>query len=588
MRLRPPTTAASLSGAAAVSFVLALVGCTDQRVIGEGQFGRSIPLASDPASPLPRLAWRDESACPGSAGGCTSFCAGPPSECPADSCMPLLIDSGTALSILPGDGWSVSRECIEVRAAGGLEIDPATPESLSAANARFRFREAPVVRAPRDDVEGWGWLAGDDRNPIQVGGVIGGNVLRDFAAELRHRSGETPTVTFYSSFPGSERVLADQGRAYLRLQYPGRLLGRLLTDHCEIGPGVDCKLNGVDFDPDEQELIYESSRALVDACVGPPPCALAYDEDGGTCQLVRGGASSEGCAGEVGSSATFLIATGVPGLVIFEDSLPLLVGEIEQLPDCGAVAPDSTARACREPELGELRLPGWPPLVDLQRIRVRSLGLLQGLDEASGTSPCDRLRQRLRGLRHTCRGFAAEGRPVRPSAGTGERIAESAFVIGEVSWDEDQAAPDPERWLPTLVVPASAPPVIALRREVTPSGAQPDGMVGSALLRETEVVLDFTEALEKPGIRARCLDPGVDCLSLPACSADLDQVEFEGAKGGRTSCCYGLPSDLIAEVVLSGLGKAAPRVEDACCAALPPAALLDLQQLDLCEGVDVP
>ncbi len=521
-------------------------------------------------------------------GGCSSFCVGLPSECPADSCRPLLIDSGTALSILPGSAWSVGRECVEVRAAGGLELVPPTADSLAAANARFRFHDAPVVRAPSDDLEGWGWIAGDDRNPISVGGVIGGNILRDFAAELRHREGETPTVTFYTSFPGSESVLADQGRAYLRLQYPGRLLGRLLTDHCEIGPGVDCKLSGIDFDPDEQELIYEGSRALVDACVSPPPCALAYDEDKSTCQLVRGGMISEGCASEVGSSATLVIATGVPGLVLFEDSLALLVGELEQLPDCDAVAPDSTARACREPELGELMLPGWPPLRQLERIRVRSLALVQGLDEAAGFSPCDRLRQRLRGLRHTCRGFLAEGRPVRPSAGTGERISDSAFVIGEVAWDEDQIAPDPERWLDALVVPATAPPVIALRREVTPEGVQPDGMVGGALLRETEIVLDFTEALEKPGIRARCLDPGSTCLSAPACSADVDRVEFEGADAGRTSCCYGLPTDLITEVVLAGLGKAAPRVEDACCAALPPAALLDLQQLELCDGVDLP
>lgn len=559
-------------------------------MIGEGQFGRVIPLASDPANPLPRLAWRDEAACPGSAGGCMSFCEGPPSECPADSCMPLLIDSGTALSILPdsGSSWSVSRECIEVRSAGGLDLDAASSDALAAANARFRFREAPVVRAPRDDVAGWGWTAGDDRNPIHVGGVIGGNVLRDFAAELRHRTGETPTVTFYSSYPGSEEVLADQGRAYIRLQYPGQLLGRLLTDHCEIGPGVDCKLEGIDFDPDEQELIYEASRALVDACVGPPPCALAYDDAEGSCQLVRGDAGGGGCAGEVGSSATLLIATGVPGLVLFEDSLPALVGELDQLPACDTLAPDSSARACREQVQGELRLPGWPPLTQLDRIRVRSLGLVQGLDEAAGTSPCERLRQRLRGLRHSCRGFVAERRPVRPAAHTGEQIAGSAMVIGEVAWTDDQLGPDPDRWLDTLVVPASAPPVIALRREVTPAGGQPDGLIGSALLHETEVVLDFTEALEQPGIRARCLDPGEGCLSMPACSADVENVEFEGAQGGRTSCCYGLPSDLIAEVVLSGLGKAAPRVEDACCEALPPAALLDLQQLDLCDGVDVP
>ncbi len=588
--LYPAPVSRGLSLPAALALVIAASSsCGDPQVIGEGQFSRPIPIASAPENPLPRLAWLDGDACPGPEGGCTSFCAGPPASCPAGSCMPLLIDSGTPLTILPDSGtdWSTGRECIEVRAAGGLLDAPDDPTTLAGSSARFRLREAPVVRAPRDMAADWPWTAGDDRNPITVGGVIGGNVLRDFAIELRHLEGETASVAFFSSYPGSERVLADQGRAYLRLQYPGRLLGRLLNDRCEIGPGVDCQLDGFDLDPDTQELIYESSRALVDACVAPPPCSLVYD-DGGTCQLSRGGVGNEGCAGETGSSATLLVATGVPGLVLFDDSLPLLVGPLASLPSCAAITAESTDLACREGVTGELRLPGWPPLTGLERIRVRSLGLVQGLLQASGDAPCERLRERLRGLRHQCRGFVAEGRPVRPDPGTGESVASSALVVGEVAWDDDQTGPDPTRWIETLVAPATAAPVIALRREVTPEGAQPDGMVGTVLLRQTETVLDFTEALEKPGVRVRCLDPDLDCMALPACSADEGQVEFENASGGRTSCCFGLPTDLIAEVVLSGQGKEAPRVEDACCAALPRAALEDLAQLDLCEDIDLP
>ena len=58
---------------------------------------------------------------------------------------------------------------------------------------------------------------------------------------------------------------------------------------------------------------------------------------------------------------------------------------------------------------------------------------------------------------------------------------------------------------------------------------------------------------------------------------------------GRTSCCFGLPTNLIAEVVLEGEDKEAPRVEDACCSALPRAAFDDLQAgLGLCTGIDAP
>lgn len=574
-------------------FAVVASGCTEKRVIGEGQFGRRIPLASQVEAPLPRLAWRDGAACPGPVGGCSSFCAGPPASCPDDACVPLLIDSGTPLTILPepDGGWSVGYECLEVRAAGGLLGNPGG-EALDAATAAFRFREAPVVRAPGDDAAGWAWEVGDDRNPATVGAVIGGNVLRDFAVEFRHSAGQPPTVAFYSSYPGSEAVLADQGRAYLRLQYPGRLLGRLLNDRCEIGPGIDCRLDDFSIDPDNRELLFESSRALVDACVAPPPCALSWTESEDRCSLTRGQDGLEPCSSDRGESATLLVATGVPGLVLFDDSAEVLLGQLDQLPACDALAADSTARACTEAELGRLMLPGWPALEGLTRLRVRAVALVQGLGLPSGSSPCDRVRRRLAGLEHQCRGFLAEGRPVRPDPVGDETLSSAFAVVGEVAWTEGQLAPDPEVWLETLVVPATAPPVIALRREVTPEGAQPDGMIGGAMLAETETVLDFTEAEGSPGVRVRCLDPGPGCLSVPTCSPEqgAETLEFEEAAGGRTSCCFGLPGDLIAEVVLTGEGKDAPRIEDACCPALPRAALTDLQTpgLDLCSDVDLP
>jgi hypothetical protein len=77
-------------------------------------------------------------------------------------------------------------------------------------------------------------------------------------------------------------------------------------------------------------------------------------------------------------------------------------------------------------------------------------------------------------------------------------------------------------------------------------------------------------------------------LAAPACEPDEGTVDLVDADPGRTSCCFGLPTELIAKVVLEGEEKLAPRVEDACCSALPRAALADLQSagLDLCTGVD--
>jgi hypothetical protein len=589
------TTTARRTPAAVVALVglawTAGLACTDPQVIGEGQFSRPIPIASDPSNPLPRLAWMPGDACPGPIGGCVEFCEGPPDSC-SDACLPLLIDSGTPLTILPSSNQSFSfgKECVEVRAAGGLLAATSDPSLLAGSTASFRFRDAPVVRAPGDEVEGWAWEAGDDRNPIGVGGVIGGNILRDFAVALRHLDGETPSVAVFSDYPGNEKVLGDQGRAYLRLAYPGRLLGRLSSDHCEIGDGLDCRLSGLKFDQDNQDLLFESTRALVDACVAPPPCAVDLVDSGTQCRLRSGGVDSAACSSSLGGGATLVVATGVPGLVLFADSATALLGDLAGLPDCAAAPFDAEVTACREADVGRLVLPGWAPLEQLVRVRVRSLGLLEGLDQPTGGNPCERLRARLEGVEHQCEGFLAEGRPVRPSEGTGESVTRSALVLGEVVLDDDQIAPDPSAWIETLIVPDTAAPVIALRREIVPEGAQPDGLVGGALLRNTDTVLDFTEAVDKPGVRVRCLDPGSRCLAIPACGSDVGTVDFESANAGRTSCCFGLPSNLIAEVVLGGQDKQPPRVEDGCCSALPRAAITDLQSagLDLCTDVDLP
>ncbi|PRP93850.1 hypothetical protein ENSA5_42540 [Enhygromyxa salina] len=582
-----PRTALVLFGSGLGAVLAVAGGCSDSTVVGEGQFSRAIELASDPAAPLPRLAWLPGS-CPGPVGGCESFCDGPPDSCPASACLPFLIDSGTPLSILPSSDGTLSfgQDCVELRAAGGLLDAPEDPDILSGTTASFRLYNAPMVHAPGTEVDGWDWSAGDELTPVGVGGVIGGNILRDFSVELRHLVGEPPTLAFFSEYPGTETVLGDQGRAYVRLQYPGRLLGRLLNDRCELGPGLDCRLSDFNLNQDNQDLLFESTRALVDACVAPPPCTVSWIND--ACQQTTGGLNPTGCSDDMGESATLVVATGAPGVVLFEDSAGRLLGPLDQLPSCAAILPESDVPACFESDAGQLVLPGWPALDGLRRLRIRSLGLLEGLDQPSGDSPCTRLRDRRKGLERQCDLFHDEGRPYRPAAVPEASVGASVVVIGEVALGDEQTGPDTSAWLPTLIVPETAAPVIALRREVVPEGAQPDGLVGGALLSNTETVLDFTESVESPGVRVRCLDPGPRCLAAPTCESESPGAE--GNTPGRTSCCFGLPSELIARVALEGEDKQAPRVEDACCSALPRAALIDLQSpgLDLCTGVDLP
>jgi hypothetical protein len=589
----------------------ALSGCLDRRVEAEGQFGRPIPLAD--GAGVPTLAFRDE-ACPGTAGGCPSWCVDRPERCrevDPSACLPILVDSGSPLTILPAaDGrHAVARECIEVRAAAGLSGAPGA-EALAAAVARFRFLDPPVVRAPGDEVAGWTWDVGADQERARVGAVLGGSTLRHFAVALRTPADAPASVAFFRHYPGDEGALADQGRAYLRLQFPGRLLGRQVTDRCEF-EGIDCELAGLDLRPDEEELVYESTRMLVDACLAPPPCMVVFQADPDDpaadpqCRSSPGGPidAAQTCVDATdpqagGVSASLVVATGIPDLVLFDDSAARFLGDLATLPACPEIAAGGhgDARACRDGEDSTLYAAGWPAMTGLSRLRVRALGIVPGNSAVAGPGPCERLERRLAGSEAQCEDYVASGgeprEPLLDGAHEGARVDHGALVVGEVARAPDALEPDTSRWLVARIVPATAPMALALRRDVGSQAVQPDGVVGTALLAGTETVLDYTEEDRAPGLRVACLDPGPSCLSIPTCApVDPDAPTREpGAppgRVGRVGCCFGLPQAAIARAVRSGAGKDPPRIEEACCAALAPATLAALvAETGLCAGVD--
>jgi hypothetical protein len=600
----------------ALGAALGTTGCLERTVAAEGQFGRLIPMAEGDVE-VPRLAFRLEG-CGESPGGCDQFCEDGPESClaaDADACMPILVDSSSPFTILPGQSsdYAIERRCFEVRAAGGLGIDP-TKNALENAVARFRFLDPPIVEAPSDDVAGWQWEVGSDLASSRVGAVLGGNTLRHFAVAFRSIPDGSHSVAFFRDFPGDEAALADQGRAFVRLQFPSRLLGREVDDRCDVG-GVDCELAGIDIRPDEEDLVYDGTRMLLDACIAPPACASRYESDPADpgaepeCRLRPGGVFETGeCtpptdAEAGGVSGTLVVATGLPDVVLFRDSVTRMFGAAEQLPACDDAVfgtPEGAAvRACSTGETGTLHAPGWPPLTDLMRLRVRAVALLPGNGSVTGPNPCLRLERRLLGLHAQCIDYAELAQPRQPRL-TGDledgRLGYGMVVVGEAWWRADQEGPDTERWLDVLVVPETSSMVLALRRDVGTDALEPDGLIGTALLRETETVLDYTEDTEHPGLRVSCLNPASgNCLSAPACNpADpeepADKSSDEGPDGrvGRVSCCFGLPQSLIGRVIREGAEKDPPRVEEACCQALDPEALAKLQSEDaeLCARVD--
>ena len=153
---QPGPLRAQVAGLLAFGLYLGLLvplgGCLEASVDADGQLGRRIRLLSGDASPLPRLVMRNE-ACPGTEGPCPAYCDGAVDTCLSsqpDACVPVLVDSGSPLTILPrqSSSYDVGKRCFEVRSGEGL-ADPVEFDQVGVRSvARFRFLDAPVAAVP--------------------------------------------------------------------------------------------------------------------------------------------------------------------------------------------------------------------------------------------------------------------------------------------------------------------------------------------------------------------------------------------------------------------------------------------------------
>ncbi|MBC8070204.1 MAG: succinylglutamate desuccinylase/aspartoacylase family protein [Deltaproteobacteria bacterium] len=437
---------------------------------------------------------------------------------------------------------------------------------------------------------------GDNAGPIEPAGVLGGNVLRDFAIALRGPVDEPASVTFYVEFPGSDRDLADQGRAFLNLQFPGRLLGRDVADRCEIGDD-DCRLPGFEVSRAQGYYALRSTRMVLDACVAAPPCAGRYKLEvenlfaPGTCDATAGPDLETACidAGDPeqgGVRASLLVASSVPGAVLFEDSAVRMFGPLDVLPACNLATLED--RACLLGQDGRLAFSGWPPAGDetpLIRLRMRSIALVPGSTRTRDVGPCERVQERREALVEQCvryvEAIEREGdvRNTTPpysadadddSSGGGSDAANTSLaVLGETSIEGTLERPDPSRWIEVHVLPSTHPLPVSLRLDLSPEAAQLDGLIGTSLLRGTVAVLDYTDP--NPGVRLSCLDPrGGECMVAPECQKDA-----------QPACCYGLPLNLLVDFIVQA-------DDETCCAALSAGELEEIQSQGYCLGTQPP
>ncbi|MGB1016580.1 MAG: hypothetical protein ACPG4T_20755, partial [Nannocystaceae bacterium] len=370
-------------------------------------------------------------------------------------------------------------------------------------------------------------------------------------------------------------------------------------------------IGAFEIDNQRAQSALLATRMLLDSCISAPPAAVTYDEVSGNCQLSPGEAFPEdtyisatgailegnddtGCqtlpvAGPptgmekfAGRSATLLVATGVPGVVLFRDSVLRMFGGIEQLPDCSVRLPDVPAAqvpaACYEGTLDQLHLPGWPAAggsTPLAQIRVRNLALVEGLTTTAGPSPCKRLESRMHSLRSQCGGALNRNDPLPSAEVCVEAAKTSAAILGEAYLPNSDTTSDTARWLTATVVPETHPMVEALRRDISPEALQVDGLLGTTLFDDTDVVLDYTN--ESPGIRLRCFNPGSGaCLALPMCSADTTTPDQPVSR-----CCQGLPRDLLVDLIrFDGLYS--------CCQALAEPVRQELNNHAVRDGLAPP
>lgn len=591
-RARTTTPARGLRRLAVAAATLSLAGgCGAPPIIGEGLLGRPIPLVSGDAVELPRLAFVDEG-CPGESarGGCAAS---------GDrGCEALLVDSLAPLTALkaPVEKPEFATECLEVRAGAGIAAPEPAAEDLAAAVARFRFHDVPLVRAPAAGTSDWTWFAGSGVDFFEPAGVIGGNLLRDFAVAIRRPPDAPPTLAFYVEFPGAEADLADQGRAFLALQFPGRLLGRDVGDRCEIGDD-DCRIDGFDLVRAQPNFALRATRMVLDACVAAPPCGVRYAIDAlnpfapGTCAATMGPDVEDACVpaddpAAGGERASLVVATAIPGAVLFEDSAIRMFGALDALVPCSDAT--STERACLEGNDGVLAIPGWAPAgidVPLTRLRVRSIALVPGSTRARDFGPCERAQDRrdallrqceryveaiddLGDVRNTTPPYSAE--PDDDSSGiAGDDANASLAVLGQHVILDDDPDPDPDLWVETLVLPAAHPLPVALRLDVAPEAVQPDGLIGAALLDGTATVLDYTDP--NPAVRLSCFDPRAGaCMVAPDCQRDT-----------QAACCHGLPLDLLVEFIVLA-------EDETCCTALSGAELAEIQASGFCLTTEPP
>ncbi len=378
----------------------------------------------------------------------------------------LLVDTGTPITAYTSASDPSSVANVTTR------LDLYSSDADGIARQRVTFDGVSIFTAPL------GKIAYTDASPvdIDVKGIFGGDLLRNFIVRLDYKSPATSTITLATNQWTCACQLGEEGHAV----FPFSLLGGQQT----------LVLSGDLF-------LYPPTRVYVDACleptINPLPDAPCVSDDSGT---------RDSRYRTAGVDVRLLVATGFPGLALGQNVYSRLLHDPPTehrrliLPDnkdgpgldyaigsLGTATTSALALVSRELVLG--------PCAELARSRR-----LRRIDSTQKRSDSVSVRDTKSCLtKQACE---------QTLAGCNDRGANAAAIV------ELQQAP--EIW----VVEDTVPLLQRINADIQPGQATIEGIIGGKLLKQLALTIDYPNQR----VSVDCCpnqDNRVHCDTLPGC-----------------------------------------------------------------------
>ncbi|HEX2657135.1 MAG TPA: hypothetical protein VHU40_02640 [Polyangia bacterium] len=340
--------------------------------------------------------------------------------------------------------------------------------------------------------------------------VVGGDLLRDFSIQIDF---PLPAITFWA-IPGGQDAFFGAGQCVGNSDNP---LCYSVLHFNLLGGGELTAVSEPDFLGLTGPVEYAASRVLLRACAVPPAADPVTDPQPLCCTR------SDANRLAAGTNLALVVATGVGPLVLSESAWTRVAAAAVAN---GFAAPPSPAAA------GPLFLPSLnAPFTAVTWSTVPRLALVD-LEADTTTNPgaCVELAQarRLEWVeRHRLDPSPACVQPCDTDVREPSKAKNAAAYVelgGEIT---------------VAIVPDGATFLQTLRAELRQQGPQVDGLLGTDVLAQTSLELDYTASPSRAVFSCAPGTPRASCWSSPRC--------VRQAAPGDIHSCFGLPPQSLPE-----------------------------------------